>query len=237
MTLVSEGDHAGILAALQEAADSGRDFKLLYRDLLNFVRNMLLISAGGKPETAGAEEVAKKFSYSELLRLANVLMRDDDVVTRAEHQRLAVEIALLKAATFPRLREIETVLSGAQAIPPAPAAKIAGATQSKDLQPFLERVQKARPLIAGYLSVAKASKKDNVISFIFSDNYSAEAVTDAREFLESLGKEVYGAPVTVAVQTESAPAATKEAPMREDPVLKAFQKHLGGEVVETRRSK
>ena len=106
-----------------------------------------------------------------------------------------------------------------------------------DLQPFLERVQKARPLIAGYLSVAKASKKDNVISFIFSDNYSAEAVTDAREFLESLGKEVFGAPVTVAVQTESAPAATKEAPMREDPVLKAFQKHLGGEVVETRRSK
>src|SRR5438477_5410723 len=35
MTLVSEGDHAGILEALQEAADSGRDFKLLYRDLLN----------------------------------------------------------------------------------------------------------------------------------------------------------------------------------------------------------
>src|SRR5438128_321164 len=112
LTLVSEGDHAGIIEALNEAAESGRDFKLLFRDLLNFVRSMLLVSAGGKEDVLGSEEVAKKFSYSELLRIANLLMRDDDVVNRAEHQRMAVEIALLKAATFPRLREIENVLGG-----------------------------------------------------------------------------------------------------------------------------
>src|SRR5437762_3352703 len=141
MTLVSEGDHRGIVEALQEAAESGRDFKLLYRDLLNFVRNMLLISAGGKPDVAGAEEVAGKFSYSELLRIANLLMRDDDVINRAEHQRLAVEIALLKAATFPRMRAVEEVLSGSVAPSAAKSTgKSAGATQTGDLEPFLERV-------------------------------------------------------------------------------------------------
>src|SRR5438094_8530474 len=155
MTLVSEGDHRGIVEALQEAAESGRDFKLLYRDLLNFVRNMLLISAGGKPDVAGAEEAAGKFSYSELLRIANLLMRDDDVINRAEHQRLAVEIALLKAATFPRMRAVEEVLGGsvAPALLPARPGKSAGATQttqtSNELDGFLERVTKARPLIAG----------------------------------------------------------------------------------------
>jgi len=238
MTLVGEGDHAGILEALQEAAESGRDFKLLYRDLLNFVRNMLLISAGGKADVEGAEEVARKFSYSELLRIANLLMRDDDVITRAEHQRMAVEIALLKAATFPRLRAVEEALSG------SPVSESRGGavktnpetSQPRDLETFLERVQKARPLIGGYLANAQGSKKDNGISFIFNDTYYADAVTDARDALESIAKEVYGAPVTITVETAAAPQAKKK-PIGEDPVLKAFQKHLGGEVVEGRRSK
>src|SRR5207247_10499187 len=191
---------------------SGRDFKPLYRDLLAFVRNMLLISAGGKPDLAEAEDTAKKFSYSELLRIANLLMRDDDVINRAEHQRLAVEIALLKAATFPRLRAVEEALSGAPASPPAKVrtAEVGGAP----LQTFLERVQKARPLIAGYLANAKASKKDNDISFIFNDTYSADAVTDAREALESIAKDVFGAPVKIPVET-TAPAVT-EKPGKED---------------------
>src|SRR5712691_6533325 len=241
MTLVGEGDHAGILEALQEAAESGRDFKLLYRDLLNFVRNMLLISAGGRPEVAGAEEVAGKFSYSELLRIANLLMRDDDVITRAEHQRMAVEIALLKAATFPRLRAVEEALGGGQPTSAVPLAvknqgQPGAAVLHQDLETFLERVQKARPLLGGYLANAQGSKKDNCISFIFNDTYYADAVTDARDALESIAKEVYGAPVTITVETAAAPQAKKK-PIGEDPVLKAFQKHLGGEVVEGRRSK
>ena len=235
LTLVSEGDHAGIIEALNEAAESGRDFKLLFRDLLNFVRSMLLVSAGGKEDVLGSEEVAKKFSYSELLRIANLLMRDDDVVNRAEHQRMAVEIALLKAATFPRLREIESVISGGQ---PPPAVRAAeGGRAPQDLETFLERVRKARPAIAGYLGNAKSTKKDNIISFVFNDTYSADAVTDAREALEKIAAEVYGAPTSIVVQTEAKTARKEEAPLREDPILKAFQKHLGGEVVESRRSK
>ncbi|HEY6844223.1 MAG TPA: DNA polymerase III subunit gamma/tau, partial [Thermoanaerobaculia bacterium] len=183
LTLVHEGDHAGIIDALSEAAESGRDFKLLFRDLLNFVRNALLSAAGSSTDSAAAADVAKKFSYSELLRIANLLMRDDDVINRAEHQRMAVEIALLKAATFPRLREIEKQLSGGgQAIPPVQTGKIARPPQSSgDLDAFLEQVQKARPRIAGHLSNAKAAKEDNKLVFIFNDTYSADIVTDVRE--------------------------------------------------------
>jgi DNA polymerase-3 subunit gamma/tau len=120
VSLIGDGDHAGILEALQEAAEGGRDFRMLYRDLLNFVRNLLLIASGANsamlavsPEDLGTiESVAEKFSYTELLRIANLLLRDDETVNRAEHQRLAVEIALLKAATFPRLRSVEAELRG-----------------------------------------------------------------------------------------------------------------------------
>jgi DNA polymerase-3 subunit gamma/tau len=239
LTLVSEGDHAGIIEALNEAAESGRDFKLLFRDLLNFVRNMLIASAGAKTDVPAAEEAAQKFSYSELLRIANLLMRDDDVINRAEHQRMAVEIALLKAATFPRLREIEKVMSVGSGSPAGTQPARGPAATSNDLDTFLQRVGKARPRIAGYLANANGVKKDNTIMFTFNDSLSAEAVSDAREALETIAREVYGAATTITVQTAEAKVnATKEqSPLREDPVLKAFQKHLGGEVVESRRSK
>jgi len=243
LTLVSEGDHAGIIEALNEAAENGRDFKLMFRDLLNFVRNMLVASAGAKSDVPAAAEAAKNFSYSELLRIANLLMRDDDVINRAEHQRMAVEIALVKAATFPRLRSIEQELSGAAA---KSTGKSAGATQKQALQapglePFLERVGKARPRIAAYLANATGSKKDNTITFVFTDSIAADAVADARDALEAIAGEAYGAPTTLVVQTDAKTGAPKDeqqqSPLREDPVLKAFQKHLGGEVVESRRSK
>src|SRR5207244_8980859 len=122
--LIAAGDNGGIFEALQEASESGRDFKMLYRVLLGFVRNLWLL-AGGAPEAmlaASPEDLATirasagKCSYSELLRVANLLLRDDETVNKAEHQRLAVEIALLKAATFPRLRAVEEALSGGREV-------------------------------------------------------------------------------------------------------------------------
>lgn len=240
LTLVGEGDHAGIIDALNDAAESGRDFKLLFRDLLNFVRNALFSAAGSKSDSSAAEEAAKNFSYSELLRIANLLMRDDDVINRAEHQRMAVEIALLKAATFPRLREIEKELSGAVGTGFSRSeqpAKAVPHTPAGDLGAFVERVQKARPLIAGYLASANGVKEDDKIVFTFNDTYSADAVSDARELLESLARDVFGAPTSIIVKSGEAKPQKEQSQLREDPVLKAFQKHLGGEVVESRRSK
>src|SRR5438270_384588 len=182
VTLIAEGDHAAILEALQEAADAGRDFKMIYRDLLNFIRNLLLIASGANESMLAAtpedlatiRDIAQRFSYSELLRIANLLIRDDDTINKAEHQRLAVEITLLKAATFPRLRTVEEALSGApQSGAPASAGSRrpskpakAGAPSAEDAAPsfdagsssldaLADRIKKAKPLIAPYLVGAK----------------------------------------------------------------------------------
>jgi DNA polymerase-3 subunit gamma/tau len=234
LTLVNEGDHAAIIEALSEAAESGRDFKLLFRDLLNFVRNALVSAAGSSTDSAAAADVAKKFSYSELLRIANLLMRDDDVINRAEHQRMAVEIALLKAATFPRLREIEKELGA-----PHPPLRGDLSPGRGDLDTFLDRVQKTRPRIAGHLSNGKGAKEGNTLVFTFNDAYSADVVNDAREALEKIASEVFGTATTIVVHSDAKPSPPpkEQSQIREDPVLKAFQKHLGGEVVESRRSK
>jgi len=265
---IADGDHGAILEALDEAAESGRDFKMLYRDLLNFFRNLLLVAGRANesmlavaPEDLPAiRTAAEKFSYTELLRIANLLLRDDETVNHAEHQRLAVEIAILKAATFPRLRAVEEALAGAPAERPperrsgSPARP---ASPKKALEPvglesptyvdsagtasiesFIERVQKARPLIGGYLGAAKSRRRDgNRLLLTFNDSFTAEQVTGARDALEQLAAEVFGEKVSIDVQLDAPAAAApaKSSPLRDDPVIQAFQKHLGADLVESRK--
>ncbi|MGH9422976.1 MAG: hypothetical protein ACRD3J_23575, partial [Thermoanaerobaculia bacterium] len=262
--LIAEGDHGGILEALDEAAESGRDFKMLYRDLLSFFRNLLLVAGRANesmlavaPEDLPAiRSAADKFSYSELLRIANLLLRDDDIINHAEHQRLAVEIAVLKAATFPRLRAVEEALANAPAerrsgspARPAPSKRPAepvglesptyvNPVAAASVDSFIERVQKARPLIGGYLSAAKSRRRDgNKLLLTFNDSFTAEQVSGARAALEQLASEVFGETMMIDVQLDSpsaAPAA-KSSPLRDDPVIQAFQKHLGADLVDSRK--
>jgi DNA polymerase III gamma/tau subunit len=257
--LIAEGDHGGILEALDEAAESGRDFKVLYRDLLSFIRNLLLVAgranesmlAVAPEDMAAIREAAEKFSYSELLRIANLLIRDDETVNRAEHQRLAVEIALLKAATFPRLRAVEEALAGAPKAErksepaPRPAAKAAVESPRPIAKPvaatvdaFIDAVQKARPLIGGYLAAAKSRRHDGKrIVLTFNDSFTADQVSGARAALEQVAAEVFGEPTSLDVQLDSPAAAppVKSSPLRDDPIVQAFQKHLGADVVESRK--
>ena len=252
---IGDGDHAGILEALSEAAESGRDFKMLYRDLLNFVRNLLLVAGGANTSMLAASPedlatiraAAERFSYTELLRIANLLLRDDETVNRAEHQRLAVEIALLKAATFPRLKAVEDVVGGgtvAAAAPvqrrekAVPAVKAAG----DDLAPLVSRLQKSKPLIASYVEQAKSGRKEgNRITWIFADPTYVDYVMDARATVEQIASEVYGERMSVEARSEDEKPAggrraeDKPSALRDDPVLKSFQKHLGAEILKETR--
>ncbi|HEX3581474.1 MAG TPA: hypothetical protein VH087_06905, partial [Thermoanaerobaculia bacterium] len=202
--------------------------------------------AASPEDLATIRDAAERFSYSDLLRIANLLLRDDETVNKAEHQRLAVEIALLKAATFPRLKAVEAVLSGAPADSPASvtekaAGKIASATPSS-LDGLQQRIQKTKPLIASYLSHAKSAKKDgNRITWTFDDATYADYVKDSKTTIEQIASDVFGEPVTIEAIAEVMPqnrrAEDKPSALRDDPVMRAFQKHLGAEIVEGRRTK
>ena len=281
---IGAGDHGAILEALQEAADSGRDFKLLYRDLLNFVRNLLLVAGGANPallaaspeDTATIEAAAEKFSYTDLLRIANLLLRDDETVNRAEHQRLAVELALLKAATFPRLKSVEQVLAGggggggqapspvrssapapaaparraapeaqasAPSAPPQRAAAASAPSGDASIQTLLDRVRKARPMVGMYLADAQVKHEGNRITFTFDDSFKADSASDAKAAIEELARELFGPSTRIDIGVQqAAPAAPEKrraedqpSALRDDPVVQAFAKHLGGEVVESRK--
>ena len=108
------------------------------------------------------------------------------------------------------------------------------------IESFIERVQKARPLIGGYLGAAKSRRRDgNKLLLTFNDSFTADQVSGARATLEQLAAEVFGEAMSINVQLDTpsaaAPAAKASSPLRDDPVVQAFQKHLGADLVESRK--
>ncbi|HVT04861.1 MAG TPA: DNA polymerase III subunit gamma/tau [Thermoanaerobaculia bacterium] len=288
---IFDGDSARLLGLLQEAAENGRDFKLLFRDILSFLRDLLLVAGGASegmlnadPETREtARSLAGKFAYADLLRVTSLLLGEDDLINRCEHQRLAVEIALLKAATFPRLKSIEAVLASGGNLPtaapsqarpsasPSPPsvqrrtapraeapivspqpdreeAESKPAERGEEFTALIALVQTQRRMTASYLEQARRSAvegSDLVIEFDEKDQFAHDYIAD-KEQLESIGKlaaQAYGRPLKVrpVLGAPPRPAEQTVSPARatvlEDPVVKSFAKHLGGEVVTPRGGK
>lgn len=253
LTQIQAGDHAGLLSTMEEAARNGRDFKLLYRDLLGYLRNMLVIASGADESliSVSGEELetlrslAARFDSSELLRLLNLLIKDDELISRSEQQRLAVEIAVLKAAMLPRLRAVEKVLSdtrgtavpaareAAGASPPARPASAASHPPAGDAaREFVEKVRGHRKLAAAHLEQARrVLQEDQILIFEYEPEGRAAAdyLTESTQlaFLNELAR-----PLTVRIVVAGKPEERKpERRVTDDPVIKAFAKHLGGEIV------
>jgi DNA polymerase-3 subunit gamma/tau len=258
---IRDGAHADLLVALEEAAESGRDFKLLFRDFMAFLRNLLLLRGGAPeglvPATGDELELMRKasatFEYSELLRVLNLLLKDDDTVARSEQQRLAVEVALLKAATLPRLRAIEQVLQGG-AVPAlsAPVATTARATPARtasepppepaaaaNIEGVIEKVRGQRRITGTYLEQAKASRiEGDEVIFEYDPGHIALgylAESEQTQFVERAATEIFGRPVKLRLISDEGaqpkPEPSQRSLLNEDPVIQGFARHLGGEVV------
>ncbi|HEX6178474.1 MAG TPA: hypothetical protein VF057_08940, partial [Thermoanaerobaculia bacterium] len=108
-------------------------------------------------------------------------------------------------------------------------------------QDFVDHMKRTRPLLAGYLAGAKSMRKEATrLVFIFDDHHLAQPLIDAKQSLEAAAADVYGAPTGVLIETaaqepQTGRRAEDKSPLREDPVLKAFAKHLGGEIVKEKR--
>ena len=99
-----------------------------------------------------------------------------------------------------------------------------------------------RHLVGGYLDGATMERNGNKITFVFEDSFHADSVSDAKDAVAQIASELYGEKMTVETRVAAAEpagggrrAGDKPAPLRDDPVVSAFRKHLGGELVKEKR--
>ncbi|MGZ7078274.1 MAG: hypothetical protein ACXVJT_02575, partial [Thermoanaerobaculia bacterium] len=127
-----------------------------------------------------------------------------------------------------------------RATPGEVAGRSTSPAPSGDLGGLIARIRKAKPLLAGYLEQASASKMDgDRIVWTFADPFTADSVRGSQKTIEDLAAEVFDRKIAIEIGTTEAKAEDKKAQpsLRDDPVVKAFQNHLGGEVVDTRKGR
>lgn len=117
---------------------------------------------------------------------------------------------------------------------PSPAK---GQARVPDLHSFIQRVKSARAIVGAHLEGGKLSLDGNVVRIALNDSFAAENVRDAQPLLNEIARELIGDAAKVEVTSdEKAPEPqTATLPLRDDPVVKAFEKHLGGELVQPRK--
>jgi DNA polymerase III subunit gamma/tau len=130
-------DPKGVLIGVEKMARSGRDPSQFARDLLAHLRHLLIVQTTGEVPTSfvvTATDTGRMQSQAAAIRPANLIRTIDELadaltaVREGDDARLAVEIALLKAArpdldpdTAGLLRRIERLEGGGQAAGPVTA--------------------------------------------------------------------------------------------------------------------
>lgn len=135
---VTEGDPAGVLTLVEQVARSGRDPARFARDLLGHLRVLLVVQTTDRIPEAFAVTAAdpdrlvrqaKAIGPANLIRTIDELAAALGLVREGDEARLAVEVALLKAARPDfdpsgegLARRLERLEQGVQPPAPTPAA-------------------------------------------------------------------------------------------------------------------
>jgi DNA polymerase III subunit gamma/tau len=143
--------------------DRGHDLKKVHADLIETLRNLLVIHAGKDPqrlidlppgEVEALQGVARRVSPAELQHVLEVLYREEPAMRLSSNPKLALEMAFFKARQRPpaltiealirKLDELRREVGGADAGPPPPAQ---GAPQGRPQHgnpPILDEERRGR---------------------------------------------------------------------------------------------
>lgn len=124
---ICQGDLSRVLAATEQLAASGRDLRQFLNDLMEYLRQTLLLRIGNAEDTP---VWAAAIAPSRLLKVIQTVTEADSRLRYSLQPRIALELALIQAAglkDFPAAAAKEEVASSVQAA--APAAKVPAAKE------------------------------------------------------------------------------------------------------------
>jgi DNA polymerase-3 subunit gamma/tau len=135
----ASGDRGAAVSALARLAEEGSDPRHVFKELLSFLRTLLLVSAGGDPDAEAdprdrerLRALARAVPYENLLRAVSLTIEAETLARRADDAALVLQLNVLRLTELPRLRRLEELLASgsapagsAAAAPPRPGTTAA----------------------------------------------------------------------------------------------------------------
>lgn len=124
---IFDSDQKRIFYLIHEAVEKGSDLRILYKDLMVFLRDMLILktledsSSSGKvmtefeisrDELDNMLRLSKKVSEEELVLMINDLIRSESDIKNATFPRIALEMSLIRISYFKEFASLKDVIEG-----------------------------------------------------------------------------------------------------------------------------
>src|SRR5271157_1279094 len=191
------------LTAIEQTLEQGYDAYQVYKALVSFLRDVLMIRVWeGKPpflfiddaEYNQLVELARPIEYYEIQNMLNYVLQAEDLV-RGAFPKISLEILFINLYNLSRLREVERLLGNVPHTVPSPEQGHRDApTVSSSLDAGLEDKLQAKPAVgpADKPQVKPESKKVDTLTQEVGPSRASqpsEGGSKAQEFLEYLKSE------------------------------------------------
>ncbi len=146
---VAARDGAGVFRLVEQVLESGADLGEFMNGAAELLRALLMVQVGAEPEgltesaRATLEQYRSQLEPGDILRMLRLLADNENAIRRSANARLVVETLLLRWAMLDRVVDLQAVLDGGPAAPPAPGARPRAADGPSAAAPAPRRAQPA----------------------------------------------------------------------------------------------
>lgn len=144
---IIEGDGKGIISIISELTNTGTDIKTFTKDLLQFIRNLLIAKITGETENVidlSEEEVVAinklkdKTSEEHIAVILSEMIKAEPWVRSAFYPRVALEITLIRLSMLSHLKSVNEALKIISSQQPQKNLEVKGIRNSEDKKEIKE---------------------------------------------------------------------------------------------------
>ncbi|MDH5202532.1 MAG: DNA polymerase III subunit gamma/tau [Nitrospirota bacterium] len=240
-----EGDREEILKIIVELVERGTDIKSFTKELVQFFRDLLVVSVMKKPEEvleASKEEIEvikdiiSRTSEDQLTLFLSEIMKTETDVRIASSPRLALEMSLLKASFLSEMKPIKEIMENIESY----AEMQHPDTIKKQIEPdeiWEHAIKKMDAPLASKLSRAKFTLAGDELTVILNggDSVFVDSIEKNIEAIKQIFSEELGTKITLKIETVKEKKITKKdlkEKVMEEPLIKEALELFEGRIAD-----
>lgn len=216
---IFDGDLKEGLELIEKSLSEGYDIHQIYRGLISFLRNMMLIKVCdgipsflyiGEEEYKRVSGLLQGAEYYEIQNMLHYMLKAEDLL-KGFFPRVSLEIIYINLYNLSKLRDVEKVLdklerrdhTGGQAAPghveDLAAGEIAEPFREPDAKGFIEYVKKKKPFIGGVFENLEVQVEQNNFVVFLDKLYTGIIKTEGDE-IKHLLREFFNRDMAIVIR-------------------------------------